>query len=72
MFVFENKDANIKDIVRQAIVNESPQEFLDIIPSTIHLALTAETANMKIFREKFIKKLLDQVQDVYDYVLIDC
>lgn len=70
--IFENNDYKINEILHKAIVNEKEQDYLDIIPSTIHLAMISETANQKIFREKIIKKLIDTVKNLYSYIIIDC
>ena len=70
--IFTDKEIDLTSIIRKTIVNEQPQDLLHVIPSTIHLALTAETANSKIFKEKFIKKLIDKISHVYDYIIIDC
>ena len=54
--IFEKNDYEITEILHPAIVNGKKLEYLDVIPATIHLAMIAEAANLKIFREKFIKR----------------
>ena len=47
-------------------------EHLSVLPSNINL-VGAEVDMMNMAeREKILKKLLDEVKDVYDYILIDC
>ena len=55
--IFEKSDYNLKSLIHTALVDGEKSEYLDIIPSTIHLAMIAETANQKIFREKIIRKI---------------
>ena len=70
--IFEKNDYEIDKIIQPAIVNNEKQDYLDIIPSSIHLALVAEAANLKIFREKFIKRLVDKLEHIYEYIILDC
>jgi chromosome partitioning protein len=44
---------------------------LDIIPSNIHLAVTAEAIIGRPHREKIISHHLARIKDAYDYILID-
>lgn len=46
-------------------------EGLDLIPSTIDLAQATIDLAPKMKREYFLKKVIDQIKDSYDYVLID-
>ena len=70
--IFEKNDYNFKDILHKAIINNIQHDYLDIIPSNIHLAMVAETANQKIFREKIIKRLLEKLKNLYDFIILDC
>ena len=70
--IFEKNDYEITEILHPAIVNGKKLEYLDVIPSTIHLAMIAEAANLKIFREKFIKRLIEKTNKTYDYIILDC
>jgi chromosome partitioning protein len=70
--IFEHSDYDINTILHPAIVNGKEQEFLDIIPATIHLAMIAEAANLKVFREKIIKRLIEKISKSYDYIILDC
>jgi chromosome partitioning protein len=70
--IFEKNDYEITKILHPAIVNGKKLEYLDVIPATIHLAMIAEAANLKIFREKFIKRLIEKTNKTYDYIILDC
>ena len=70
--VFEKNDYEIAEILHSATVKGQKLDYLDIIPSTIHLAMVAETANLKIFREKIIKRLIEKTNKSYDYIILDC
>ena len=70
--IFEKNDYEITEILHPAIVNGKKLEYLDVIPATIHLAMIAEAANLKIFREKFIKRLIEKTNKIYDYIILDC
>mgnify|MGYP001314977957 CR=1 FL=1 len=45
---------------------------VDLLPSDISLADAEQTLSNVISRETVLKKLLDQVRDDYDYILLDC
>lgn len=47
-------------------------ERLDIIPADIELATAELTFVQKMGREMFLKRRLQAVKELYDYVLIDC
>jgi chromosome partitioning protein len=44
----------------------------DLIPSTTDLAAAEIELSSKIDREFFLKEMLDEIKDNYDYILIDC
>lgn len=74
--IFSDSKPDIKKLISNAVLTYSDEEHkvdnLDIIPSSIHLALTAEQTSTRIYREKIIKNAISQVEDEYDYVIIDC
>jgi chromosome partitioning protein len=45
---------------------------VDLLPSDISLADAEQTLSNVISRETVLKKLLDQVRNDYDYILVDC
>lgn len=61
-------DENVDEII---IKLKKPP--FDIIPSTIDLAgADLEMAEFKSGREQYLKKKLDKMKHLYDYVIIDC
>ena len=60
-------ESNFDEVIKPTIV-----ENLYIIPSTVDLA-GAEVELIQIpQREKVIKRILDEIRDAYDFILIDC
>lgn len=60
-------ESNYDDVIKSTIVKD-----LFIIPSTVDLA-GAEVELIQIpQREKVIKRILDEISDSYDFILIDC
>lgn len=69
---FNDNNFEISKLIHPAIVSGVTQECLDIIPSSIHLALIAETASGKLYRERILRNHLRRIEDVYDFILLDC
>jgi chromosome partitioning protein len=62
----------IDDVDAKKIILNSEINGLDLIPSSIDL-VGAEIEMLNLpSREKALKKVIDQVKDDYDFVLIDC
>ncbi len=60
--------ANIKETIKQY----KPLPLLDVIPSDIDLS-GAEIELVKEFsREYKLRDMLKEIQDIYDYILVDC
>lgn len=72
--LLSKKSFKIDDVVRQAVVgeDEEPVENLFIIPSNIHLAITAEQITTKIHREKLLHNHLKRIEKDFDFIIIDC
>ena len=70
--VFENPKADLSTPVRSAEVKGRPSEDLSIIPSDIHLAVAAERAISRRFRERILDRALKRLQSQYDMVLLGC
>jgi chromosome partitioning protein len=70
--LFEDRSFNMRSIVRPALVDGQPIENLDLVPSSIHLALTAEAVIAQIHREKILANHIRRVGREYDYVVVDC
>ncbi len=64
--LFEHK-ANVKDVI---IKTDSPN--LDIIPSHINLVAIEIELVDKYEREYMLRKALEPIKDLYDYIFIDC
>jgi len=70
--VFENRKADIATLVVSAEVKRRSSDTLSIIPSNIHLAVTAERVISQHFREQILDRALKRLQDQYDIILLDC
>ncbi len=70
--IFEDRNADISRLIRPAEVRGHPAENLSIIPSDIHLAVTAERVISLHFRERLLDRALRKVQPDYDVILLDC
>lgn len=70
--VFENRKTDLAALVQPAEVKGQPSENLWIIPSNIHLAVTAERVISQHFREQILDRALKRLADKYDVVLLDC
>lgn len=66
-------DAIIQSIPLDDIIVHTDVDGLDIVPANIDLAgVEIELSQVKSGREKRLKKVLDDVKNRYDYVIIDC
>lgn len=54
------------------VVVETQIEGLDVIPSTVDLAAAEVMLVSMPQREKVMKKILEEVQNDYDFIMIDC
>lgn len=72
---------DVKQDIYDVLVNETPlsevilhteRENLDIVPATIQLAGAEIELTSMMARESRLKMALTEVQDQYDFVLIDC
>ena len=70
--VFEDRATKIAQLVRPAEVKGEPAANLFIIPSNIHLAVTAERVISHHFRERMLDRALKALRDQYDVILLDC
>lgn len=69
---FIDKKMDIRKLIVPAQVHKEAINGLDIIPSNIKLATVSEQLNQTIYREMILQKHLEKVQDVYDYIVLDC
>ena len=67
-----DKNFDIRDSIYPATVKGEKIVNLHVIPTTIHLALTAEQITSRIHREKLIHNHLKKIEKDYDFILLDC
>lgn len=67
--VLLNKDIDIDDVIK-----ETEYENIDILPSNISLAFAEKKILLDVTRnqQNRLKRALEQVNDKYDYCIIDC
>ncbi len=67
--VLLNKDIDIDEVIK-----ETEYENIDILPSNISLAFAEKKILLDVTRnqQNRLKRALDQVNDKYDYCIIDC
>ena len=65
-------DVLINDTAIIEIIQKSKMKNLDICPTNIDLAGAEVELVSAMSRETILKRAIDQIQDKYDYVLIDC
>ena len=70
--IFEHRDAELRPLVQQAVVAGEPVDTLAIVPSNIRLAVIAERMITEHFRERRLDTQLQNMGDVYEYVVMDC
>jgi len=70
--IFKDRNFNINKAIYPAMVNSVTIENLSVIPSSLHLAATAESIAGRIHREKLLNKALQAIRNQFDYILIDC
>ena len=63
---------DIKNIIVDAEVSDKKIDTLNVIPSNIKLATIIEQISGTLYREKILKNHLDKIEDVYDYIILDC
>lgn len=72
------KDDEVETSVYDALTGKAAlpilhvKENLDLTPSSIDLARAEIDLNARIAREVILKKLLADVVELYDYILLDC
>ena len=70
--IFERTRVDLAPLVRPAEVKGAPVADLWVVPSNIHLAVTAERMISQHYRERRLDQTLAKVQGGYDFVLLDC
>lgn len=73
-FLKEDVEVSVYDsLIGEAalpIINVKPN--LDLTPSSIDLARAELDLNAQVSRELLLKNLLEEIQEEYDYILLDC
>jgi chromosome partitioning protein len=70
--IFEDRSTEITRLIRPAEVRGEPAPNLSIIPSNIHLAVTAERVISRHFRERMLERAIRTLHTAYDVILLDC
>jgi chromosome partitioning protein len=70
--VFERRNNDLSQLIIPAAVHGEPVDHLFLVPSTIHLAVTAERMITQHYREKRLHDQLEKLKNDYDYILLDC
>jgi chromosome partitioning protein len=70
--IFERRDVDVQLLIRPAEVRGEPVHNLFIVPSNIHLAVTAERMISQHYRERRLDKALAPVRSEYDFIVLDC
>lgn len=65
-------DVLVEDVDARKVIKQSNIENLEVIPSTIQLAGAEIELVPTISREIRLKRALEKVVDLYDYIIIDC
>ena len=70
--IFEKRDADIRRLIRPAMTGGRAVENLALVPSSIHLAVTAERMLLEHYRERRLHAQIEALGDAYDFILLDC
>jgi chromosome partitioning protein len=70
--IFEHRTAELRSLIVPAMVHEGSVENLFIVPSSIHLAVTAERLISQHYRERRLHTQLEKLGNGYDFILLDC
>ncbi len=65
-------DVLVNEVPLEEVIVQSSRENLDIVPATLQLAGAEIELTSMMARESRLKSALAEVQDRYDFVLIDC
>lgn len=70
--IFERRDVELRPLMRAAKVKGEFVANLMVVPSNIHLAVTAERMISQHYRERRLDKVLAPLLDEFNYVILDC
>lgn len=68
----EEKDFKIQRVIKKAYLEGEVVPHLYIIPSSVHLAVTAEQIIFRKHKEKLLHKKLNTIKNQFDFIIIDC
>ncbi|NNU78587.1 ParA family protein [Clostridium estertheticum] len=68
--LLNNQEFDRENILKVIIETDYPK--LHIIPSDINLANAEITLSSLMSRETILKRILEQIKDIYQYIIIDC
>lgn len=68
--LLNNQEFDRENILKVIIETDYPK--LHIIPSDINLANAEITLSSLMSRETILKRILEQIKDLYQYIIIDC
>lgn len=67
-----NKAFDIRKAIVPASVNGQPINDLSLLPSNIHLAITAEQIIATVHKEKLLHNHFKRIEKDYDFIVMDC
>lgn len=70
--LFLSRNFDIRTVITPAAINGEAVSCLSIIPSSIHLAITAEQVITQTHREKLLHNHLKKIATEFDFILLDC
>ena len=70
--VFERRNADLRELIVPAAVRDTQIQHLFLVPSTIHLAVTAERMIAQHYRERRLDTQLEKLGNTYEYIVLDC
>ena len=70
--IFERRDAELRPLIRPAVVAGEMVDMLAIVPSDIRLAVIAERMITEHFRERRLHAQLRNIGEAYEFVVMDC
>lgn len=57
----------------KCLIEETGFKRVNLLPANLRLDIQAEEIHMKMFNASFrLKKVVDEVKDLYDFIIIDC
>jgi chromosome partitioning protein len=70
--IFDSRNADLRELIVPAVVHGKSVENLFIVPSNIHLAVTAEHMISQHYRERRLHTQLEKLGNTYAFILLDC